>query len=292
MSSFGENLKTLRKSNKVSQKVLADHLGVAQNTIANYENNKRFPDMEVLTQIANYFNISLDSLLGRMPLDSTLLSPLTKEDYKKIQLAFMNHLFQGKTEEAIRVVLDNAVDNESVFALFDKVLRKTSIEVGERWHQGRLNVAWEHYAMGVIDKIVSQLSAKLEREPASGKTAICLTYSSDPHTLAIKMISEFLSVRGYQTFYLGTNTTTDSLIEMFKQLKPDILAISVTMAYHLDGLKNLLDRIYDLCDCSKMKIIVGGQAFDRNKDFYKSTNADYYAADFWEFEKIVMSFEN
>lgn len=287
MESLGENLKILRKREHVSQKVLADYLNVAQNTIANYENNKRFPDKSILNRIATYFNISLDRLVGRIPLEVNTAIHLNSGDYEILNEKLIDFILEGKEEEAIQLVLESGKDNESIFLLFEQVLSKTMVEIGLRWHQGHLNVSWEHYATGVIDKILVLLSAKLVAQIPNQQVAICMSYSSDPHTTGVKMISEYLKVKGFKSYYLGGNTTTDSLIEMIHQLDPKVLAISVTLNYHLDGLKNLIDRIHATCNCIHLKILVGGQAFDRTKDQWKQSKADGYATNLAALGKLI-----
>lgn len=54
----------LRKERKLNQKQLGSILGVAQNTICNWENGKRDPDYESLKKMALFFNCSTDYLLG------------------------------------------------------------------------------------------------------------------------------------------------------------------------------------------------------------------------------------
>ena len=66
---FNKILKKLRKDNKLTQKQLADKLGVARTTLANYEQGTRFPDKETLLLIADFFDVSLDYLVGRSPAD-------------------------------------------------------------------------------------------------------------------------------------------------------------------------------------------------------------------------------
>lgn len=61
---FGEKLKDLRKKMQLTQMQLADTLHVAYGTIAMWETNKRQPDFEMVAKIANYFNVSIDYLLG------------------------------------------------------------------------------------------------------------------------------------------------------------------------------------------------------------------------------------
>ena len=61
---FKENLHTLRKQHKVSQEVLATHLGVSQRLISHYERGKCEPCLAYLCEIASFFNVTLDELVG------------------------------------------------------------------------------------------------------------------------------------------------------------------------------------------------------------------------------------
>lgn len=58
-------LKELRKSSGISQLKLAMDLGMNQNSISRYENLERQADYETLIKFADYFNVSIDYLLGR-----------------------------------------------------------------------------------------------------------------------------------------------------------------------------------------------------------------------------------
>lgn len=58
-------LKQLRKEKKLSQLRLAIDLDMNQNTISRYENMEREADYITLIRFADYFNVSLDYLLGR-----------------------------------------------------------------------------------------------------------------------------------------------------------------------------------------------------------------------------------
>ena len=58
-------LKNLRKERKISQLRLAIDLNMNQNAISRYENLEREADYETLIKFADYFNVSLDYLLGR-----------------------------------------------------------------------------------------------------------------------------------------------------------------------------------------------------------------------------------
>ena len=65
-------LKNLRKSKNISQQKLAMDLGMNQNSISRYETGERQADYETLIAFADYFNVSIDYLLGRT--DNPLLN--------------------------------------------------------------------------------------------------------------------------------------------------------------------------------------------------------------------------
>lgn len=65
MDVFAKRLRYLRKINDVTQQELANYLNVGKTTISNYETGYSTPDAETLNMIADFFNTSVDYLLGR-----------------------------------------------------------------------------------------------------------------------------------------------------------------------------------------------------------------------------------
>lgn len=58
-------LKELRKALKQTQTDLAIYLGITVSAYGNYELGQREPDIKTLNKLADYFNVSVDYLLGR-----------------------------------------------------------------------------------------------------------------------------------------------------------------------------------------------------------------------------------
>ena len=65
MKNVNFRMKELRKEKKISQIKLAMDLNMNQNTVSRYENMEREADYKTLIMIADYFNVTLDYLLGR-----------------------------------------------------------------------------------------------------------------------------------------------------------------------------------------------------------------------------------
>lgn len=65
MASFSSRMKELRKERKMIQQELADAFSVRVRTYQGYEYGESYPDVAGLIAIADYFDVSLDYLVGR-----------------------------------------------------------------------------------------------------------------------------------------------------------------------------------------------------------------------------------
>lgn len=83
---FEDNLRRLRRNRKMTQESLAKDIHVSAGTIAMWETKKRQPDIETLKKLAQYFNVSLDDLIGNTELPVVQPQPLTIEQAKDLWL--------------------------------------------------------------------------------------------------------------------------------------------------------------------------------------------------------------
>ena len=65
MSVFSERLAELRDSRNLSQKEVAREFGVVVRAYQRYEYGEREPQLSVLIRMADFYNVSLDYLVGR-----------------------------------------------------------------------------------------------------------------------------------------------------------------------------------------------------------------------------------
>ncbi|MCY8387919.1 helix-turn-helix transcriptional regulator [Bacillus inaquosorum] len=103
---FDETLKKLRREKNLSQKELGNKLGLAESTIGMYEQGKRQPDYETLLKIADFFEVTLDFLLGNQRGGSSVKE--TEASYNisdpDLQIAFKDA--SDFSEEARRQAID------------------------------------------------------------------------------------------------------------------------------------------------------------------------------------------
>ncbi|MGI6721240.1 MAG: helix-turn-helix domain-containing protein [Anaerovoracaceae bacterium] len=89
--SIGTKLQQIRKANDLSQEQFAGRYGVTRQTVSNWENDKHYPDMEILKQISNQFDVSFDTLLKD---DEIYMKTIDKERkklalWKKLLILFL-----------------------------------------------------------------------------------------------------------------------------------------------------------------------------------------------------------
>jgi len=60
---FGDNLKTIRKSNKISQEQLAEKVGVSRQSVSKWENGEAYPEMHNILQLCKIFNCKINDLV-------------------------------------------------------------------------------------------------------------------------------------------------------------------------------------------------------------------------------------
>ena len=87
---FSDNIIKFRHKKKITQEQLADFIGVTKASVSKWETGQSLPDILLLPELASFFDITIDELLGYEP-------QLTKEQirriYRDLATAFANMTF-------------------------------------------------------------------------------------------------------------------------------------------------------------------------------------------------------
>lgn len=78
--SFGNILKKLRQGYDLTQEDLAKKINTSRSNIANYENDKNMPSIDVLNKLSEIFNCSIDYLLGKSNVRNTSTIDFSKDE--------------------------------------------------------------------------------------------------------------------------------------------------------------------------------------------------------------------
>ncbi len=100
---LGERIKKLRESKGLTQKELANQLGLTDGAIGFYEVGKRNPPLDTLNKLADFFGVSIDYLLGRTDIenlykDKELIEKQRKEMHKYFTIEELEEFIREKRE--------------------------------------------------------------------------------------------------------------------------------------------------------------------------------------------------
>lgn len=84
---FCENLKCAREKKKMSQKEVAESIGVAKSTYSLYESGSREPNVQTIKKISDVLSVSADELLGiKEPAPPVLAAHFDGDEYTEEEL--------------------------------------------------------------------------------------------------------------------------------------------------------------------------------------------------------------
>lgn len=115
---FAKRLRDLRESKNLQQKDIANELEVLEATISMWETGKRIPYSDMLVKIANYFDVSVDYLLGNDKEISDNEKKLKEKETLKNALKNAGYMKDNE------VLSDNELDRLMKFIVNNKDLLK------------------------------------------------------------------------------------------------------------------------------------------------------------------------
>jgi MerR family transcriptional regulator, light-induced transcriptional regulator len=290
---FALRLKELRVSRALRQKDLAAALGLAQTTIANYEQKLRFPDEAILVRIADYFAVSLDRLLGRddgNPAAEVAAERAAGSDEEPRGLA-RDYLavFRERGEEAAGALIQGAVSRGAGMRdLYLDVFAPALREAGRLWQLGQMSVGEEHAFSEATQRLMALLSAGAAPPPprAPGLRCVAVSAGGEAHLIGVRMVADFLAADGWEVSFPGGNLSIRHLKELLIARPPRLLLLSVTLPSNLNSAADAVRTLRAEPSLAGMRILAGGQAFAAHGGV-KSIGADGTAADAGEAVRVA-----
>ena len=278
MNNFGQQLKKIRKKRKLRQVDLSEALGLAQTTIANYEQGTRFPDEQTLINIADFFHISADYLLGRQNMEYRGNPASLEMDFpfSKDNKVFMNSLLNNeikKPQEYIKGRLSKGIPLKKIYT---ETIQAVLYHIGTLWQNGILDVYQEHLVSEGVKRIMSDIMSNQPGNP-SGPVFLGFSVIGELHEIGIMMITDIFRLEGWNAVYLGTNLPTNSILNSIRKYRPRIIGISAALQFHVEIVENLIRLLREEFNKNEVSVMVGGMAFNTDSDLWKKTGADYYA---------------
>jgi methanogenic corrinoid protein MtbC1 len=198
---------------------------------------------------------------------------------KDVAQGYLSALLKGDRHAAARLVLDRVEKGISVRDIYLNVIEPSQREVGRLWQANQVSVAQEHYCTAATQLIMSQLYPWIAASERVGRRMVATAVGGELHEVGIRMVADFFEMAGWDTYYLGANTPPEAVVSIVAERKPDLLAVSATMIFHLSRAADLIKRVRDAEAGKKACILLGGYPFNISLDLPRQLGADGGAPD-------------
>lgn len=112
---IGENIKRLRRVRDITQEQFAEIVGVSCQSVSRWENGTCYPDMELLPTIADFFEVTIDTLIGA----DTAMEKTKVQEYLD---RFQDAISRGDVDMCIRVSREGVAEFPNNYALLNKLM--------------------------------------------------------------------------------------------------------------------------------------------------------------------------
>lgn len=274
MSNFGSRLKEARKKTGITQKDLSSRLGIAQSTVANYENNTRFPGETILREISEYLNTSIDYLMG-IEDASQAQGQEAIELTKDIQDNFITSLIEGRGEEAKEIAKSLHGGGSRLTKIITELFIPTLYRLGTMWEREEITVAQEHYSTGIISSLTEFLSEVEPTQRDKKHVALFMTPGDEEHTLSLRFVSQFFKEAGWRIIFLGRSIPLGDLKQVIKEGHVDLVVLSVFSTGSLNSAEYLIQALKNEGGKRRPRILMGGRGVE-SEETAEKIGADMY----------------
>lgn len=172
---------------------------------------------------------------------------------------FLSALLAGDRNLCSKIIHNELNNNVPVIELYEHLLKPSLYKIGELWEYNKISVATEHLASAIIEAILNEIYSVIKSNRNIQKSVVLTCVEDELHQVGIRMAGDIFELYGWNTFFLGANTPINELIKFLKEKNPDIVALSISLYFHIPVLEIMIQKIRS--EFPDLLIFTGGQAF-------------------------------
>ncbi|MFA9423041.1 MAG: B12-binding domain-containing protein [Sedimentibacter sp.] len=199
------------------------------------------------------------------------------DEFKKTFISFFDEYNKDK---CVQLVIENLKNKKiTIQELYEEVLRPVLCTLGDCNNKENSCIWMEHVKTSIIRTVIESIypfviEQKNNVQPL-GIKVVLVCPENEYHEVGLRMVSDFFSLNGYESIFIGTNTPRDETYLAIAYNNPKYVAISVTDYYLLFEAQKMIGKIRAISN-GKIIIIVGGNAFKNNLESISKIGGDIY----------------
>lgn len=185
--------------------------------------------------------------------------PQVKEKTEALYKPFLETLISGNKQSGSTYIHKLLQQNMPFIQVYEQVIKQALYHIGELWERNKITVAEEHLATSISEAIMNELFAEIISTARRSKKVLVGCVEQEEHQVGAKMVADLFESKGWDSYYLGADIPVKELIDFARKLKPDVIALSVSIYFHMSMLENMMEKIH--IELPSVPLLVGGQAF-------------------------------
>lgn len=215
-----------------------------------------------------------------MSTDTNILSlPQMAGDHLELAQEYLGLLLNAQRKEASNLILRAVENGVSIKDIYLRVFQPALYEVGNLWQRNEVSVAQEHYCTAATQFVMSLLYPRIFSGKKMDRCFVGCCVGGELHEIGMRMVTDFFEMEGWNTVYLGANSSDEEVIQTIIEEQANVVGISVTMTFHIHLVGRLILGIRGKPECRDVKILVGGYPFLANKNLWQGIGAHAFALD-------------
>ena len=193
----------------------------------------------------------------------------------RLKQRYLDSVLIGEATSAGLVVEEGLKQGFGMFDIYLSILVPTQIDLGQAWHDGKVNVAQEHLATQITLDQMDRLRSQIFPRSKLGFRVAVTTVEGDSHFIGARMVADFFLADGWDVDFLGASTPGPDLVELVRRRSVDLVAISITNSDSLPRLEWTVGSLATLAN--PPKILLGGTVLGDTPDLAIDMGADAVA---------------
>ncbi|RYG31821.1 cobalamin B12-binding domain-containing protein [bacterium] len=171
--------------------------------------------------------------------------------------------------------------------VYQDILGGTMRHVGEWYHLGAIDVAGEHAASSIVERLMYRASQIFGHGIPTNRTALLGGGPETWHVIGLRMLADVLRNQGWRVIFLGPNMPVPAFLKAVETRKPDLVLLSCHAVRSLDGTLEMIRALgsYRRTLPSGKTFLIGvGGGFVRNHpEYFRDAGADFQSEDLRSF---------
>ena len=181
-------------------------------------------------------------------------------DYSGLARDYLAAQLAGDRRAALRLIVDEGLGRGAgVLDLLTRVIQAAQLEIGRLWQANQISIAQEHLATGVTQLVMARLFELATPAPRNRRVVVVACVEGEQHDLPARLVADYLDHAGFTVRFLGASVPTDHLVRLLVDQPPAVLALSVTMSFHVGALRTAVRAVR--AALPDLPIVAGGHAF-------------------------------